>query len=123
MCRGVSASNRLQVQPRGRGDSGIIEQIPPSLNQLETVIVSSVQGLAAVNHHPVKFVLAVGRRDSNGRVLIEAHRPGEAEALGLFASPLRVVIIHGICKAKSQASRNACEPNPTHFEARGHSDV
>ena len=42
MCRGVSACNRLQVQPRGRGDSGIIEQIPPSLNQLETVIVSSV---------------------------------------------------------------------------------
>ena len=76
-----------------------------------------------MNHHPVKFVLAVGRRDSNGRVLIEAHRPGEAEALRLFASPLRVVIILGICKAKSQASRNAGELNPTPFKARGRCDA
>ena len=85
--------------------------------------MSSIQGQAAMNHHPVKFVLAIGRRDSNGRVLIEAHRPGEAEALRLFASPLRVVIILGICKAKSQASRKAGELSPTPFKARGHCDA
>ena len=76
-----------------------------------------------MNHHPVKFVLAVGRRDSNGRILIEAHRPGEAEALRLFASLLRVGIVHTICEAESQASRKACEPNPTPFKARGHCDA
>ena len=115
MCCGVSASNRLQVSPSCRGYSGIFEQVPASLNQLETVIVSSIQGRAEMNHHPVKFVLAIGGRDSNGRILIEAHRPGEAEALRLFVGPLRVGIVHTICEAEGQASRNACEPNPTPF--------
>ena len=76
-----------------------------------------------MNHHPVKFVLAVGRRDASGRILVEAHRPGEAEALRLFVSPLRVGIVHTIGEAESQASRNACEPNPTHFKARGHGNA
>ena len=76
-----------------------------------------------MNHHSVKFVLAVGRRDSSGRILIEAHRSGEAEALRLFVSPVRVGIVLTICEAESQASREACEPNPTHFKARGHCDA
>ena len=120
MCGRVSASNRLQVAPSRRGHSGIIEQVPLLLNQLETVIVSSIQGRAVMNHHAVKFVVAVGRRDSSGRILIEAHRPGEAEALRPFVGPLRVGIVHTICEAESQASRNAREANPTPFKARGH---
>ena len=48
--------------------------------------MSSIQGPAAMNHHPVKFVSAIGDRDANSGVLVETHGLREAETLSQLAS-------------------------------------